>query len=70
MLVHSMKDDQNQDASLAVRFPESALSLLDRVVPQHQTHGYYELRAVLDLMISAAPTLRQDGRWRRLDTLV
>jgi hypothetical protein len=46
MLVHSMKDDQNQDASLAVRFPESALSLLDRVVPQHQTHGYYELRAV------------------------
>jgi hypothetical protein len=70
MLVHSMKKDgEDQDASLAVRFPEAALSLLDRIVPQQPTFPYHELRAVLDLIVSADPQHRQDARWRRLDAL-
>ena len=70
MLVHSMQDSKNKDASLAVKFPDAALSLLDGVVPQQKTYAYHELRAVLDLIVAAAPTIRQDERWRRLDALV
>src|SRR5437868_829313 len=45
--VHSMKKDgEEQEASLAVRFPEPALSLLDRVIPQQPIFPYHELRTV------------------------
>lgn len=66
MLVYGGARDGN---ALASRFPEAMLALLDRVIP----HGFpvppHDLRLILGMIAAAGPTLRQDERWLRLDTL-
>ena len=55
------------DAALAHRFPDAMLSLLDRVVPDGSPVPPHDLRVIIDMIVAAEPTLRQDQRWRRLD---
>jgi hypothetical protein len=52
--------------SLATRFPESMLQLLDRLVPDDPRPTPYGLGSVLDSIATASLALRSDGRWRRL----
>jgi hypothetical protein len=54
---------------LATRFPAAMLSLLDRVIPNEPRVPPHNLRQMLDMIVLAEPTLRQDERWLRLDTL-
>lgn len=57
--------EQSED-SLAKRFPESMLQLLDRLVPEDPRPTPYDLGSVLNLIADASPSLRGDRRWRRL----
>jgi hypothetical protein len=66
MLIHYGTRDGN---ALANRFPEAMLSLLDRVIPHEPRMPPHNLRQVLDMIVAAEPTLRQDQRWLRLDAL-
>jgi hypothetical protein len=45
------------------------ISLLDRVIPNEPRMPPHNLRQMLDMIVAAGPTLRQDERWLRLDTL-
>jgi hypothetical protein len=45
------------------------LSLLDRVIPNEPRMPPHNLRQMLDMIVDAEPTLRQDERWLRLDNL-
>jgi hypothetical protein len=64
LTVHQVAE-QSED-SLAKRFPESMLQLLDRLVPDDPRPTPYDLGLVLDLIAEASPSLRGDRRWRRL----
>jgi hypothetical protein len=66
MLIYGGTRDGN---ALAVRFPASMLSLLDRVIPNEPHLPPHNLRPILDMIVAAEPTLRQDERWLRLDAL-
>lgn len=57
---------EQSEASLARRFPESMLQLLDRLVPDEPRPIPYDLGVVLNLIADASPSLRGDRRWRRL----
>jgi hypothetical protein len=65
MLIHGGTRDGN---ALATRFPAAMLSLLDRVIPNEPRVPPHNLRQMLDMIVVAGPTLRQDERWLRLDT--
>ena len=54
------------DASMAHRFPEPMLQLLDRLVSEDPRPIPYDLGGVLNLIAEGAPSLRGDQRWRRL----
>jgi hypothetical protein len=54
------------ETSLARRFPESMLELLDHLVPEDPRPTPYDLAGVLNLIADGAPILRGDRRWRRL----
>jgi hypothetical protein len=54
------------ETSLARRFPESMLELLDHLVPEDPRPTPYDLAGVLNLIGDGSPTLRGDWRWRRL----
>jgi hypothetical protein len=70
MLIYGAeKNGDAQNTGLATRFPESMLSLLDRVIPTASVAPERDLRTILDKIIAADPTLRQDQRWRRLDAI-
>jgi hypothetical protein len=70
MLIYGAeKNGDAQNTGLATRFPESMLSLLDRVIPTASVVPERDLRTILDKIIAADPTLRQDQRWRRLDAI-
>jgi hypothetical protein len=66
MIIH--QGTQN-DSALATRFPEPMLSLLDRVIPNEPRLPPHSLRKILDMIIAAETSLRQDERWLRLDAL-
>lgn len=51
------------------RFPESFLSLLDHLIASNSRSTEYGLAAVIRGIATAAPALRQDPRWRRLNDL-
>jgi SIR2-like domain len=63
MLIYGAKKN------LASRFPEPMLALLDRVIPDAAPVPPHDLRSILEMIVVAEPTLRQDSRWLRLDTL-
>jgi hypothetical protein len=64
------KDDLEGGTSLATKFPEPMLMLLDRLVPDDPAFAPYDLASALGAIAEAAPRLRQDARWRRLDDLL
>jgi hypothetical protein len=64
LTVHLMVERSNN--SLAKRFPESMLQLLDRLVPDDPRPAPYDLGGVVNLLAEASPPLRGDQRWRRL----
>jgi hypothetical protein len=55
--------------ALATRFPAAMLSLLDRIILHEPRVPPHNLRSILDMIVIAGPTLRQDERWLRLDRL-
>jgi hypothetical protein len=57
---------EQSDDSLAKRFPESMLQLLDRLVPDDPQPVPYELGVVLNLIVATSPSLRGDRHWIRL----
>ena len=57
---------EQSEASLARRFPESMLQLLDRLVPDDPQPIPYDLGSVLNLTAEASPSQLGDQRWRRL----
>jgi hypothetical protein len=64
LAVHMMAE--HGETSLATRFPESMLQLLDAIVPEDPRPAPYDLGGVIDLIAEASPSLRADQRWRRL----
>jgi hypothetical protein len=66
MLIYGGTRDGN---ALATRFPAAMLSLLDRVIANEPRVPPHNLRPMLDMIVAAAATLRQDERWLRLDAL-
>lgn len=54
-----------QESGLCVQFPEAALRLLDAVLVD-QTWAPQELRACLDAIVQAMPSLQSDRRYQRL----
>lgn len=61
--------DDGEEA-LATRFPEAALALIDKLVPNNPDQLPYKLDIVVEMIAEANPSLGQDGRWRRLNDIV
>ena len=59
-----------EEAQLCSRFPEPALDFLDRVTGD-QTFSYLpKLKACLEEIREAEPTLQAEPRFKRLETLI
>ena len=54
----------------ATRFPDAALALIDKLVPEKPSQIPYKLDTVLELIAEAKPSLRRDVLWRRLNDVV
>lgn len=61
--------DRLQESGLSVRFPEEALRLLFTILDDQSSWLSPELRQCLDAIGQAAPNLRQDHRYMRVDEL-
>lgn len=57
------------EAGLCARFPESSLQLLDIILASQSSWLPQELRRCLDAIVHAAPDLRQDHKFMRVDEL-
>ncbi len=51
------------------RFPDATLALLDKLVSDTPDQIPYNLDVAVEMIAEAKPSLRQDGRWRRLKDL-
>ncbi len=51
------------------RFPDATLALLDKLVSDNLDQIPYKLDTAVEMIAEAKPSLRQDGRWRRLKDL-
>jgi len=60
---------ENVVPRLHQKFPEAFLALLDRLIVAETASPPYGLGAVVDSLAKAAPHLRQDSRWRRLNEI-
>ena len=70
VLLHEMVEDPGRNESrLAEKFPEALLALLDSTVPHGVLVSAYGLSSLLTSIATSAPQLRQDPRWRRLDSI-
>lgn len=67
MTIHGLH--RGDDASLAVRFPEATLQLLDRLIPIEPTMVPYQLRSIVEAIADASRRLRDDSRWKRLNII-
>jgi SIR2-like domain len=56
-------------AELTKKFPLETLLLLDKIIDSKRQHSPYGLANVLTQLAEAAPTLRHDERWQRLQRL-
>lgn len=64
------RQDGEDGSTLATRFPEPALALLDAVAPAAGlTVRAYDLKVLLEAIVEADSALRQDPRFRRLRDL-
>ncbi len=68
LALRSQKEGDSE--SPAARFPNETLALLDRGISDHPALPPYDLAKTLDLIVDAAPELRQDLRWIRLNELI
>jgi hypothetical protein len=55
--------------SLADRFPETMLQLLDRLISDEPRYVPYGLGPILEAIVVSSPNLRQDQRWKRLHSI-
>ena len=71
LFAHPLARASNEEGvAPATRFPDATLALIDKLVPENPSQMPYELDIVLELIAVAKPSLRQDGRWRRLNDVV
>ncbi len=59
-------NEENDEQSLATRFPRHTLKLFHAFVPDSPQYVPFDLHKVLEMIGDADPALRQDQRWRRL----
>ena len=59
-------NEENDEQSLATRFPRHTLKLFHALVPDIPQYVPFDLRKVLEMIGDADQNLRQDNRWRRL----
>lgn len=72
MILHDMTDDSAGDgggAKLHQRFPQAFLALLDRLITRETRSIPHGLGPAVHAIAEAAPALRQDSRWRRLNEM-
>ena len=62
-------NDENDEQSLATRFPRHTLRLFHAFVPDSPQYVPFDLHKVLEMIGDADPALRQDQRWRRLQRI-
>jgi hypothetical protein len=62
--------DEEKAANLPRKFPAAMLVLLDKLVPDDPSLAPYDLGSIVNTIVSAEPSLRQDFRWRRLNRIV
>jgi hypothetical protein len=71
VLLHDAREASSDDgeATLLQRFPDAFLALIDRLIGRDSLSPPYGLGTALQALAEAAPTLRQDPRWRRLNEI-
>lgn len=65
----TMRGREKDSVPIAKAYPVEALALLDAVIATQREFPPYDLRAVLELMAEANPSIRQDSRWIRLRSI-
>jgi hypothetical protein len=72
VILHEVADESSTEdmASKPHRcYPEAYLALIDRLIGRDSISSPYGLGATLQALAEAAPSLRQDSRWRRLNDI-
>ena len=69
-LYRMARPSDNEESSLATRFPDAALALLDKVVPDDPSCAPFYLSRVIEMIAEVKPGSRQDRRWQRLQDIV
>jgi SIR2-like protein len=62
-------DGEQGSANLTRQFPQEALLVLDKVIGNMRERAPYGLAGILTQIADAAPSLRHDARWQRLERL-
>ena len=65
-----VQQNGEEEGTLATRFPDAVLALIDKLVPNNPSQIPYQLDIVIEMIAEAKPSLRQDSRWRRLNNVV
>jgi len=70
MYAHNLVQQHDGEGSeLPRRFPDDALALLDKLVPDNPDRIPYGLDTAIEMIAEAKPSLRRDDRWRRLESV-
>ena len=65
-----VQQNGEEEGTLATRFPDAVLALIDKLVPNNPSQIPYKLDIVIEMIAEAKASLRQDSRWRRLNDVV
>jgi hypothetical protein len=68
-LLYRMAKERDGEVEREIKYPEPLLALTDRLVPNEPPIVPYGLPSLLNQIAEAAPRLRQDPRWRRLNRI-
>ena len=70
LFVHGVTRQSDEgDEALATRFPDAALALIDKLVPDGPDQLPYNLGSTVEMIGEKKPSLRKDRRWRRLNEI-
>ena len=70
LFVHGLtRQSDKEDEALATRFPDVALALIDKLVPDGPDQLPYNLGTAVEMIAEKKPSLRKDSRWRRLNEI-
>ena len=70
LFVHGLTRQSDEgDEALATRFPDAALALIDKLVPDGPDQLPYNLGSAVEIIAEKKPSLRKDIRWRRLNEI-